>query len=112
MSTTGNKILSKYYEKGTPMIPLEYVARISWTEELGARLKRLRGKTSRRALAEKLTAANYDYSHQYLQKIEDGRALTVPLDLVLAICEILEIRLGQILPVANLDYPEEFTTGG
>lgn len=112
MSTTSNEIPSKYYTQGTPMIPLEYVARLSWNKGLGVRLKRLRGKTSRRELAERLKTTGHECSHQNIQKIEDGHALTVPLDLVLAICEILNISLGEVLPIAHLEYPKEFTTRG
>jgi DNA-binding Xre family transcriptional regulator len=105
MSTTSNKFLSKNYRQGTPMIPLEYVARLQWNQELGEKLKQLRGKTSRRELTEKLKIAGQDCSPQNLQKIEDGDSQTVTTELILAICEILGISLGQIIPMARLEYP-------
>ncbi|MEG4807936.1 helix-turn-helix transcriptional regulator [Microcoleus sp. F8-D3] len=92
------------------MIPLEYVARLLWSQELGERLKGFRGKTSRRELAEKLKTTGQDCSHQNLQKIEDGNAQTVPVELVLAICKVLGISLGQLIPMAHLEYPAEKST--
>jgi transcriptional regulator with XRE-family HTH domain len=111
MSILDSKTQTNYHKEGKPMIPLEYVSRLLWSRELGERLKRLRSKVSRRELAEKLKFAGYDCSHQNLQRIEDGDAQTVSVELVLAICEILEASLGQLIPVVRLDFerPQDFT---
>jgi transcriptional regulator with XRE-family HTH domain len=90
------------------MIPLESVSRLTWNKPLGEKLKYLRGKVSRRELADKLKQSGYECSHQYLQKLELGDAETVSLDLLKRICEILEIPLGQVIPVVKLELPEKF----
>ncbi len=81
------------------MISLEYVSRLKWDKNLGKTLKgfRRQTKTSRRKLSQQLKLAGHDYSHQYLQQLEDGRSETIALSLLLAICLELGISLGQVL---------------
>lgn len=91
------------------MIPLEYVGRLNWNAELGQRLKALRGKTSRRQLALRLKYLGHDCSHQNLQKVEEAKAQTVPLDLILGICKALGASIGDVLPVVQMNFPESLT---
>lgn len=80
------------------MIPTHYVSSLKWDRELGERLRSLRGKTTRRELAIKVQESGQSCSHQYIQKLEIGNAESVSLDIVQAICDVLEIRLGQLIP--------------
>lgn len=111
MSTLDSKIEDKYYTQEISMIPLEYVARLAWNEDLGRRLKTLRGKTSRRILAERIKARNVGCSHQGIQQIELGQWETVDLALILIICEEIGASLNQLLPmmVKVQQQPKGFT---
>lgn len=106
MSSLSSNIKEKYYEHGTPMIPLQYISTLAWSAEMGERLKSLRGKKSRRSLSEDLKKLGYECSHQNIQRIEDGQAKAVPLDLILIICEVLGISLGELIPLTKIEYPK------
>lgn len=88
------------------MVPLTDVAFFHWDKDKGSRVKRLRGKVSRRELAEKLRAIGCQCSHQYLQKIEDGAAETVAAPIVSAICETLGVGLSEIIPTIAVSSPK------
>lgn len=109
MSILDSKIKEKYYAQKTSMIPLEYVARLAWDENLGKRLKALRGKMSRRELAEKLRGRGISCSHQGIQQIELGGWETVDLNLILAMCEEFGISVGQLIPLVRVEQPDNFT---
>ncbi len=53
------------------MLSLDAIASVEWSPELGEKLKSMRGKVSRRALAAKVMSM-YDYkvSQQYIQLLE------------------------------------------
>lgn len=89
-------------------IPIEYVARITWTVELGRKIKTLRGKTSRREFTANMKAAGYEISHQYLQYLEDGKVDALPLTTLIGMCKALGVELGQILPVVEIAQTKEF----
>jgi DNA-binding Xre family transcriptional regulator len=91
-------------------VRLDCVAAIAWNVELGARLKSLRGKVSRASLSQKLAESGYQCSRQYIQKLEVGDALSISKDLLVGICNALEIELGQLLPTVCVDFPQDFTT--
>ncbi|MBW4480732.1 MAG: hypothetical protein KME54_28810 [Tolypothrix brevis GSE-NOS-MK-07-07A] len=53
------------------MLELDIIASIEWNPELGKRLKEMRGKVSRRALAARLQEQyEYKVSQQYIQLLE------------------------------------------
>ena len=91
------------------MLPLRYIARLNWDKNLGKSLKTLRGKLSRRQLAENLKAKGVQCSHQYIQNIEDATVETVDLLLILEICKELNISIRQLLPAVYLEMPEKFS---
>ncbi|NWF61784.1 MAG: hypothetical protein HXY43_21625 [Fischerella sp.] len=49
------------------MIDIKYIAAIKWDEELADKLKNLRGKISRQALADKTKELNEQYPDKYLK---------------------------------------------
>jgi DNA topoisomerase VI subunit A len=53
------------------MLELDAIASVEWTPELGQKLKSIRGKVSRRALAAKgMDMYDYKVSQQYIQLLE------------------------------------------
>jgi len=88
------------------MVDLEYVSRFIWNESLGQRLKSLRGKMSRRSLAEQLKATGRNCSHQFIQKLENGGAESIEPALLIAICQVLGTDLGQVIPTMQLSRPD------
>lgn len=87
------------------MIPLQYVSQIRWDSDLGERLRYLRGKLSRRELAIKVQEQGQACTHQYIQKMEDGKAGSVSLEIIQAICDVLEVKLGQLIPTLLVQSP-------
>lgn len=63
--------MSSITSKKLIMLELDIVASVDWKPEFGQKLKLMRGKVSRRALAQKLID-QYDYkvSQQYIQLLE------------------------------------------
>jgi hypothetical protein len=56
-------------------IPIEMVETITWSEELGLRLKKIREEQrnlSRNGLTNKIRDAGHEVSPQYIQKLEIG----------------------------------------
>lgn len=63
--------MSSVTHKKSIMLELDLIGSVEWNQQLGTRLKEIRGKVSRRALAEKiLTMYDYKVSQQYIQLIE------------------------------------------
>jgi hypothetical protein len=53
------------------MLELDIIASVEWTPDLGKKLKEMRGKVSRRALAAKVQEEyGYKVSQQYIQLLE------------------------------------------
>lgn len=108
MSTLNDNIEEKHPQT-TLMVPLSCVSRLKWNSELGEKLKSLRGKTSRRELAEKLKEDGHPLSHQSLQKYEEGRADSISPELLNALCDALNIDLDEFLPYIWLSVSKKFT---
>lgn len=106
MSTESSKVNSEYYSSPRKMYDKDQIARFKWDKEKGLSLKRLRGKVSRRELAEKLKTEGHNYSHQYIQKLEDGVSGTIGIDLLDAISEILDIDSELIIPAIQIQLPK------
>jgi DNA-binding Xre family transcriptional regulator len=98
MSTYSSFIQVDYYSEGILMVPVQYISHLRWDKELGERLKALRGKIPRRELATRVQEHGQDCSHQYIQKLEMGNAGSVSLEIIQAICDVLEVKLGQLIP--------------
>lgn len=63
--------MSSVTHKKLIMLELDIIASVEWNQHFGTRLKEIRGKVSRRALAEKvLTTYGYKVSQQYIQLLE------------------------------------------
>lgn len=117
MSTPDDKLrLSSYFSQAKiAMIPMPYISRLNWSADLGQRLKHLRGGVSRRELAQKVKSLGEECSQQYIHRLEDGqtdsKSLPLPesisLSMLLAICQALEIDLGQIIPMMTVDLPDQ-----
>ena len=88
------------------MISLKCVDKLKWSPELGSRLQSLRGKTTMRALAEKVSNQGITCSYQYIYKLEDGKAESVSCDLIVAICNALEIDFKGLFPGVYIDFSE------
>lgn len=88
------------------MIDIRYVAAIRWDEDLAKRLRSLRGKLSRRALAQKTQELGRGVSHQYIQQLEQPSifterlkstdSLTVSFDVVEVMCKALNADLAEL----------------
>ena len=63
--------MSSMTSKKLIMLELDIVASVDWKPEFGKKLKLMRGKVSRRALAQKLIDKyGYKVSQQYIQLLE------------------------------------------
>lgn len=87
------------------MINIEYIDRVRWDSELGDRLKNLRGKTSRRKLADKTNELGRRVPQQYIQQLEQpnfsinrlkSNHLTVSLEVVQVLAQALDVELTEI----------------
>ena len=87
------------------MIDVEYIDRVRWDSELGDRLKNLRGKTSRRKLADRTTELGRRVPQQYIQQLEQpnfsinrlkSNHLTVSLEVIRVLADALDVELTDI----------------
>jgi hypothetical protein len=63
--------MSSMTSKKLIMLELDIIASVDWKPEFGKKLKLMRGKVSRRALAQKvIDQYNYKVSQQYIQLLE------------------------------------------
>jgi hypothetical protein len=92
-------------KKFITMIDVEYIDKVRWDSELGNRLKVLRGKTSRRKLADKTTELGRRVPQQYIQQLEQpsfsinrlkSDHLTVSLEIIQVLAEALGVELTDI----------------
>ncbi|MEO1375063.1 MAG: helix-turn-helix transcriptional regulator [Cyanobacteria bacterium J06635_10] len=84
------------------MIDTEYIATFKWTEKQGSKLLSLRGKMSRRELAEKTEELGTGIARQYIQQLEQPHMfikriksdyLTVSVEVVQVLCEALGVDI-------------------
>jgi DNA-binding Xre family transcriptional regulator len=85
------------------MISLDDVAAIVWSKAQGQRLQSLRQsqKITRLRLYELLIEQSISCTPQNLQKIETGKAKTVPIETLKGVCNTLKISLITLLLSAN-----------
>lgn len=84
------------------MVDIQHIATLKWTEEQGFKLLSLRGKMSRRELAEKTEELGTGIARQYIQQLEQPHMfikriksdyLTVSIEVVQVLCEALEVDI-------------------
>ncbi|MBD2770938.1 helix-turn-helix domain-containing protein [Iningainema tapete] len=88
------------------MISLECVDRLHWSHDLGKRLQSLRGKVSMRELAQKVSRNGLTCTYQYIHKLEVGKAEAVSTELILAICNALDVDFKKLFPSVYIDPSE------
>jgi hypothetical protein len=85
------------------MLPLECVSRIKWDGVAGENLRKARGKTSRRELAEMLNNQLKNpvppLAPSYVQKLESNILETVPIEILQAVSVCLNVSIGEIIDV-------------
>jgi DNA-binding Xre family transcriptional regulator len=93
------------------MVPIEAISRFRWDADCGIRLRELRGKKSRIALAKEIASSleieeaigkmkPESCSARYIQKLEEGDMNTIPTEMLSAIVAVLGTTTGEILRVA------------
>ncbi|BDA71771.1 hypothetical protein CAL7716_059370 [Calothrix sp. PCC 7716] len=92
------------------MLELDVVASVDWTPEFGQKLKLMRGKVSRRALAQKVID-QYDYkvSQQYIQLLEhpegnEKAPATVSFKLLRYLTEALDTDVYELFDSPQIFY--------
>ena len=84
------------------MIDIEHIATFKWTQEQASKLSDLRGKMSRRELAQKTEELGTRIAHQYIQQLEQPHVftkrikrdnLTVSIEVVQVLCRALKVDI-------------------
>ncbi|MEM6399173.1 MAG: helix-turn-helix transcriptional regulator [Cyanobacteria bacterium P01_D01_bin.116] len=84
------------------MIDVQHIATLKWTQEQASKLLYLRGKMSRRELAEKTEQLGTGIARQYIQQLEQPHMfikriksdyLTVSVEVVQVLCQALEVDI-------------------
>jgi DNA-binding Xre family transcriptional regulator len=92
------------------MIPLEWVVLVAWNKECGQKLRELRGKTSRREIAEGIVKQGVECSQEYVRKLESGDASAVSTSILIALCKTLDADPSAIIPIIDANVPKIFCT--
>ena len=92
------------------MFPIETISSIKWTAEYAARLRALRGKTSRREILKQLADSNHRLSAEGMRLLEDGIAATITPELFVALCNIYSVHPSAIVPCVRIGIPEKVST--
>lgn len=93
-------------DKSKLMISLDSVDRLKWSPELGKRLQSLRGDVPMRTIAEKVSNSGVTCTYQYIHKLESGKSEAVSTDLIVAICNALDVDFKQLFPAVYIDPSE------
>ena len=89
-------------KKTVIMIDTEHIATLKWTQEQASMLLYLRGKMSRRELAQRTEELGTRIAHQYIQQLEQphmftkrlkSENLTVSIEVVQVLCQALEVDI-------------------
>ncbi len=78
------------------------VVSLTWNQDKGNILKRLRGKKSRQKLADEIAARGGECSHQNLKKLEYGESESVSIKVLEAICLALDISLKDFFSIVEV----------
>jgi DNA-binding Xre family transcriptional regulator len=95
MSNNGNRETKMY-------IYIADVVSLTWNQDKGNILKRLRGKKSRQKLADEIAARGGECSHQNLKKLEYGESESVSIKVLEAICLALDISLKDFFSIVEV----------
>jgi transcriptional regulator with XRE-family HTH domain len=79
------------------MVPLEWVVMLAWNRECGETLKSLRGKRSRRDIADAVSEQGVECSQEYIRKLENGEAASVSTKIITTIAKTLDVELIEIM---------------
>lgn len=120
MTTTTNSGKNKgegedFYRIKVVTLDIDAIKAFEWSEELGARFKKIRGNVSRKELAQRVREKEDGCSEQYIQKIEDNRVAGLSRKILETLLEALGAELGQLFLLNEqiLVIPKSrFTTNG
>lgn len=90
------------------MFPLECIGSIKWTAEYAVKLRKLRGKVSRREILARLIGDNVSISPEMFRKIEYAEAKTITPDLFVALCNAYNVHFSAIIPCVRIGIPDTF----
>jgi DNA-binding Xre family transcriptional regulator len=110
MTTESAKIIEDKKLREVIMVPLEWVVMLAWNKDCGSNLKLLRGKRSRREIAEILSNQGVDCSQEYIRKLENGEAASVSTKIIVAIAKTLDVELIEIMSDLRVEISKVFCT--
>jgi transcriptional regulator with XRE-family HTH domain len=99
------KLDSKLLEEEKMLVDISEVRFVTWNPDKGELLRQLRGKKSRRQLAEEIKAVNGDCSHQNLKKLEYGHSEMVSIEILESLCLALGVALDKFIALYSLRLP-------
>lgn len=88
------------------LVDISEVRFVAWNISKGELLSELRGKKSRRQLAEEIKSLGGDCSHQNLKKLEYGQSEMVSLEILQNICLALGVPLANFIALYGLKLPK------
>lgn len=92
------------------MVPLKWVVMLAWNKDCGNNLRILRGKRSRREIAEILSSQGVDCSQEYIRKLENGEAASVSTKIILTLAKTLDVELIEIMTDLRVEISKNFCT--
>ncbi len=99
------KINLERLEEEKMLIDISEVRFVAWNPNKGKLLWKLRGKKSRRQLAEDVKAIGGDCSHQNLKKLEYGESEMVSMEILQSLCLALGVTLDRFIALYSLRLP-------
>ena len=89
------------------MLELDLITTVAWKPAFGEKLKQMRGKVSRRSLADEVQSRfDYKVSQQYIQLLENPTMPKAPqnvsFQLLRYICQVLERDVQEIFGVPKI----------
>jgi transcriptional regulator with XRE-family HTH domain len=109
MTTESTNIRTKNV-KEVIMVPLEWVVMLAWNEECGETLKSIRGKRSRRDIADAVSEQGIECSQEYIRKLENGEAASVSTKIITAIAKTLDVELIEIMSDLRVEVTKTLCT--
>lgn len=88
------------------LIDIDEVRFVAWNAHKGELLSKLRGKKSRRQLAEEIKNLGGDCSHQNLKKLEYAQSEMVSLEILQSLCLALGVPLASFVTLYGLKLPK------
>lgn len=87
------------------LVDLDDVRFIAWNSDKAKLLEKLRGKKSRRKLAEEIKAAGGSCSHSNLKNLEYGDSEMVSVEVLQSICVVLGTSIDKFVTLYVLKLP-------